>query len=265
MAIALLLYLLPWYVIFTRLSGTPFGIDFQMLSAASNSALQLRNPYTSGPGFYNPPWMLLIVAPFAILPHQLGFWTWTVTGVAAYAAAFRRMGLNWPETLMLIFSPLAIGNLMFGNYDWLILLAATLPPAWGMWFMVLKPQLGGGLAALWSLWGIQAGMRKFAVTVLPVAVAILLSYLLGYRLPASTSMTWSADAWPWGIPVGVGLMYLAIRKEDPLLALAASPFLSPYVVWHSWIAVLLPLARKRWALGAGILASWIFFWYVFAR
>jgi hypothetical protein len=58
---------------------------------------------------------------------------------------------------------------------------------------------------------------------------------------------------------------LAFRLQDPLLAIAASPFLSPYVVWHSWIAALLPLARNRWTLGAGILASWILFWWVFTR
>jgi hypothetical protein len=78
-------------------------------------------------------------------------------------------------------------------------------------------------------------------------------------------MAWSADVWPWGIPVGAILTYFAYRRNDPVLAIAAAPFVAPYVVWHSWIAVLLPLARNKWALGAGILASWVFFWWIFVR
>jgi hypothetical protein len=263
--LAFLLYLLPWYVIFGRIAGTPLGVDFGMLRSAAGSAIDLRNPYAAGPGFYNPPWMLLLMAPFALIPRQLGFALWTVIGVVCYALAFRRMGIAWPAAVILIFSPLAVGNLMFGNYDWLILLGATLPAAWGIWLAALKPQLGGVLALLWIWESARKGLRTFAIVVFPIATALLVSLLVGYRLPDSGTMAWSADLWPWGIPVGGVLAYLAFRRSDPVLALAAAPFLSPYVVWHSWIAVLLPLARNRWALAAGVLGSWVFFWWVFAR
>jgi hypothetical protein len=153
---------------------------------------------------------------------------------------------------------------MFGNYDWLILLGATLPPALGMWLAVLKPQLGVVLALLWIWQSVKKGLRSVALLVLPIAAAVLMSFALGYRLPESGNMPWSADIWPWGIPVGAVLAYFAFRRGDPVLALAAAPFLSPYVVWHSWIAVLLPLARNRWALAAGVLGSWVLFWWAFA-
>jgi hypothetical protein len=154
---------------------------------------------------------------------------------------------------------------MFGNYDWLILLGATLPPAWAIWLMALKPQLGWVLASVWIWQSAKRGLRSFAIVVLPIATAVLVSFLLGYRLPDRRTMAWSADVWPWGIPAGAVLAYFAYRRSDPVLALAAAPFLSPYVVWHSWIVVLLPLARNRWALAAGILGSWILFWWAFAR
>ena len=263
--LAFLLYLLPWYVIFGRIAGTPLGVDFGMLRSAGESALRLQNPYTAGPGFYNPPWMLLLMTPFALIPQQVGFALWTVIGIACYALAFRRMGIGWPAAVILVFSPLAVGNLMFGNYDWLVLLGATLPPAWGIWFMALKPQLGGVLALLWSWQSVKKGLRSVATVVLPIATAVLISFALGYRLPDSENMAWSADVWPWGIPVGAILAFFAYRRSDPVLALAAAPFLAPYVVWHSWIAVLLPLARNRWTLAGGILGSWILFWWAFAR
>ena len=263
--LALLLYLLPWYVIFGRIAGTPMGVDFGMLRAAAESGLNLQNPYTAGPGFYNPPWMLLFMAPFAMIPQQTGFVVWTVIGVACYALAFRRMGIDWPAAVILIFSPLAVGNLMFGNYDWLILLGATLPAVWGVWLVALKPQLAGVLVLLWMWQNAKQGLRAFAIVVLPIASVTLISILLGYRLPASGAMQWSADVWPWGLPAGAVLAYFAYRRSDPVLALAAAPFFSPYVVWHSWIVVLLPLARNRWALAAGILGSWVLFWWAFAR
>jgi hypothetical protein len=262
---AFVLYLLPWYVIFGRIAGTPLGVDFGMLRSAAESAMLLQNPYTAGPGFYNPPWMLLIMALFAMIPQHVGFALWTVIGLACYMLAFRRMGIGWPAAVTLIFSPLAVGNLMFGNYDWLILLGATLPPAWAIWLMALKPQLGWVLASVWIWQSAKRGLRSFAIVVLPIATAVLVSFLLGYRLPDRRTMAWSADVWPWGIPAGAVLAYFAYRRSDPVLALAAAPFLSPYVVWHSWIVVLLPLARNRWALAAGILGSWILFWWAFAR
>lgn len=263
--LALLLYLSPWYVIFRSLAGTPMGVDFGMLRFAADSAMHLENPYTAGPGFYNPPWMLLITAPFAIIPEQAAFVLWTALGIACYVLALRRMRIDWPAIVILIFSPLVIGNLMFGNYDWLVLLGATLPAAIGIWLVALKPQIGACLVLLWMWWAARKGLRSFMLLVLPIAAAILISFLLGYRLPDSQAMRWSADVWPWGIPVGAGLAYVAFRRSDPLFALAAAPFLSPYVVWHSWIVALLPLARNRWALAAGILGSWILFWWVFTR
>lgn len=263
--LAFLLYLSPWYLIFARLAGTPLGVDFGMLRSAAASAMDLQNPYTAGPGFYNPPWMLLLMAPFATIPQSTAFVVWTLLGLGCYALAFRRMGVAWPAVVALIFSPLAVGNLMFGNYDWLILLGATLPPVFGIWFVALKPQVGAVLALLWTWWAAKKGLRSLAILVLPVAAAIVISFLLGYRLPDSGAMRWSADIWPWGVPVGAGLAYFAFRRSDPVLALAAAPFLSPYVVWHSWIAALLPLTRNRWALAAGIIGSWVLFWWAFTR
>ena len=173
-----------------------------MLRFAAELSMQLQNPYTVVPGFYNPPWMLLLMAPFALIPLQVGFALWTVIGVACYALSFRRMGFGWPVAAILMFSPLAVGNLMFGNYDWLLLLGATLPPAFGIWFVALKPQLGAVLASLWIWQSVKTGLRTFAIVVLPIATAVLLSLVLGYRLPESGNMAWSADVWPFGIPIG---------------------------------------------------------------
>ncbi len=263
--LGLALYVLPWYLIFTRfLSISGFGTDIRLLFPAGQAVLQLQDPYRAAPAFYSPPWMLLFIAPLALLPVQVAYILWTILGIAGYLVAFRRMHMAWTVAFLLLFSPLVMGNLIFGNFDWLILLGATLPPALGIWLLALKPQLGIALAAFWAWLSLKRGWRTFVTVLGPISLASLASFLLGYHLPAASQMSWSVDVWPWGIPVGALLAYLAFRREDPVLALAASPFLTPYVVWHSWIVVLLPLARNRWALAAGILISWVYAGWVFS-
>jgi hypothetical protein len=46
------------------------------------------------------------------------------------------------------------------------------------------------------------------------------------------------------VVVGILLTVSAVRARDKYGALAAGPFLSPYVAIHSWIAVF-PLFRKK--------------------
>ncbi len=264
--LGLILYLVPWIVIFGRfLDLSAFGTDVRLLYPAGQAVLKLQDPYLAAPGFYSPPWMLLLITPLSLLPLQVGYILWTILGMAAYWLAFRRLGMDWLSSFLLLFSPLAVGNLIFGNFDWLILLGSTLPPVLGIWFLALKPQLGIVLAGLWSWLAIKRGWRALLVFGLPIAVVTLASFVLGYHLPRADQMSWSADVWPWGIPIGGLLAYFASRRQDPLLALAAAPFLSPYVVWHSWIVALLPLHRRRWTLLIGIFASWLFAWWVFSR
>ncbi len=130
------------------------------------------------------------------------------------------------------------------------MLGATLPAAWGAWLVFLKPQVSIVLMILWI-------KPKKWLVLLPVLTLGVLMLLAWYRLPNLSGVNWSASIWPYGIPIGLALAWFAWKREDVFLALAASIFLSPYVAIQSWVFVLLPLTRKKWLLGVGVLISWV--------
>jgi len=238
-------------------SLSPIGIDFgQVFYPAWRAALMGGDPYAI-PHFYNPPWLLLLY-PLAALPMR---WAWAVFLVAnpvILAIAFRRMGLDWFGVLLISFSPLALYNAYYGNIDSIVLLGATLPPQYGIWLLLLKPQMGVWLVGLWAWRAFkQDGIRGVVRLVAPVALAFVVTFLAGaYRLPDVAVMTWSADVWPFGLVAGLPLLYLAWRKNSDRIALAAAPFLSPYVAIHSWTTVLLLFAANKRRLIAAVMVSW---------
>jgi len=135
------------------------------------------------------------------------------------------------------------------DLDWLVLLGASLPAATGAWALLLKPQVSAITIALWLKQG-----RAWVLIPITVLSLLILSGL--YPLPGQP-MPWSADVWPYGLPIGLLLGYKAFRTQDPLMALAAMPFLSPYLALQSWIFALLPLTRKHPGyLLAGLVVAW---------
>ena len=70
---------------------------------------------------------------------------------------------------------------------------------------------------------------------------------------------WNASLWPWAIPIGFLLFAKSLRSLSPDGAMASSPFLSPYLAYHSWAGVLVPLLKKDFELVAVVLGMWFVF------
>jgi hypothetical protein len=227
------------------------GVDFTLLYPAGKAVWSLQNPYVAAPLFFNPPWALLILTPLSLLPIQAARWLWLVLAMVGYFIVFKRLNLSKFATIAMFLSPFVYFDLGIGNLDWLVLLGATLPPTFGSWVVFLKPQISFALIALWV-------KQKNWLAVLPV-IALGILFLVGFwNLPTTKEMLWSADIFPYGVPIGLTLIYFAFKKNDNLLALAAMPFLSPYLALQSWIFALLPLTRNKYLLSIGVVASWIF-------
>lgn len=236
----------------------PVGVDFgNTFYAVGRAIMNGQSPY-SVKTFLSPPWVLILVAPLGILPIQWAWGVFTLTGLGVYLIAFIRLRLPLIVLALFMLSPFVWFNLYYGNIDWLILLGVTLPPQWGVWLLMIKPQMSVGLIALWAfrLWraqGVKAVLRIFA---LPVAVGSL-SFLVGlWNAPDLTPREWWTSAWPVGLPVGGLLVWLAFARDEVPLALAASPFLSPYVAVHSWLVTLMPFAQRKRLLVFFILLAW---------
>jgi hypothetical protein len=226
------------------------GVDFSLLYPAGRAVWDLQNPYIAAPHFYNPPWMLVILAPLFILPIQVARWLWMAIGIVGYLVAFRRMNFDGFTIVAFFLTPFIYFDIGMGNCEWLVLLGTTMPIAWGAWVVILKPQASFVLLGLWIK------QRHWSALFPLLALGAL--YLFGlWGLPERSTMPWSADIFPYGVPVGLVLAYLAFKRDDWYLALAAAPFLSPYLALQSWIFALLPLTRNRYALAAGAAVSWI--------
>lgn len=200
--------------------------------------LQGGNPYQV-PTLYNPVWSLYPLIPFALLGEVAGGVAMFFTAFSVYVWAAFKLGGTRNSVLFFILSPLVFYNLMLGNIDWLVVLGYFIPPPFGLFFLSLKPQIGL-LPALYWAWAIykRGGLADVVKSYAPVIICLLLSFVIygnwiSGRDARLIGVDWNLSVFPYGIPAGLYLVYLAIRGKINR-AVSASPFFSPYLSAGSW-------------------------------
>lgn len=209
------------------------------------------------------PWGLLMLAPIALLPEAVGRVLMLLCGLASYAFIAHRLGARPLAIVFLLLSPLVMHMLLNGNIDWLASFGFILPPQIGLFFIAIKPQIGIAVGPFWLIeaWR-QGGWKQVVVTFAPFAVVLLLSFALFGLWPLDalrvTSDVWfNASLWPMSIPVGLALFVTAVRKREIKYAMAASPCLSPYVLFYSWTGALLAIIGSVPETIAAVIGLWI--------
>jgi hypothetical protein len=194
-------------------------------------------------GFSNPPWAVLLLLPFIIFPPLVAHGLFFVA--SALALIYLTWRLNTPLLAVVAFllSPTAIGALLVGNLDPFVYLGMLLPPVWGLFVLLIKPQIGIGVA-IYYLFEAWRQDRFFGVVriFLPVAIAFLLSALIfpvfvHILITKSGVDPWNRSMFPYGLPLALFLLWLAVRRRNPYIALAASAFLTPYLTFYSYLAI----------------------------
>jgi hypothetical protein len=216
---------------------------------AAHNVFLGKSPYEVN-GFVNVPWTVLVLLPFAVLPLPISGALFCVISIIIYCVVAFRLGADLPWLAIFLISPFVLGNLYFGNLDCLALVGLILPPPIGIFFVLIKPQIGIGIAAFWLVEAWRKGrllevLRVFA----PVGAAILISIALFGNWTSSqinvVNASWNTSWWPWSLPVGLVLLVRAVIYRKKNEAIAASPFLSPYVAYPSWVGVLLALIPRK--------------------
>jgi hypothetical protein len=107
------------------------------------------------------------------------------------------------------------------------------------------------------------GGKAVLTEFLPFIVVLLLSILVyglwfleSVRI-AKYSQSWNASLWPLSIPVGLLLLTDAVKRLDIKSACAASPCLSPYVLFHAWSGALSALAGNTLYMFVTVVGLWI--------
>ncbi|MDR3576918.1 MAG: hypothetical protein P4L50_23880 [Anaerolineaceae bacterium] len=246
-------------------SGFTIGFDWQVTFRPSVLMMFAgKNPYDI-PIYriLNPPWVLLALAPLALLPLQMGTAVLFVLGLFIFGyAAIRFKASPWIVAAFVL-SPQVIGNSVHGNVDWMVALGATLPPQIGLFFVLTKPQMGACIALFWlvEIWR-SKGLRQVVRVFAPVTIALLLSFALyGFWPLKIVSMvqvnSTNVSLFPQSLPIGIALLARALswRKQSP--AVMASPFLSPYMQWNSWSIALFGLVNSPYLFWATWATLWV--------
>jgi hypothetical protein len=148
-----------------------------------------------------------------------------------------------------LISPPVIHSLYYAILDWLPLIGFTFPPAIGLFFVMVKPQMGSIVALFWLVesWR-SGGLWKVVRVFAHFGVVLFISFLLYgfwpmyFREIQEFSQGWNASLWPGSIPIGIVFAMTSLRCREIRFAMAASPLLSPYVLLHAWFGALASLA-----------------------
>ena len=197
------------------------------------------HPYQTK-SFFNPPWFALPLSLFGWLPRPLSqaINAYLNLSVAALVVV-RNKGRGVSILLALTSFPFA-SLLLNGNVEWIPMTAFLLPHRWGLPLLITKPQSGIMVAVIWFK---QAGNKlRFLTPLIAVATASLVIWI-GWPAHSLSNIIQSSPTplqgpsnvspWPWFFPLGIFLLYIAWKRTDELLAVAATLCLSPYFVIHS--------------------------------
>lgn len=236
--------------------------DFDYFYSAGLAFRLGQNPY-SVHGFYSPLMILVYFAPLSVLPIDLAFRLNAFICLSAFIVAFWKISKGDTATfILLMITPFPYLTAYYGNIEWLIILTLVLDPSFGVLAAMLKPQLGFVIAAvlLLDLWRVRR-LRAVLLAIVIIGVYVA-SYAAGMRWENLTQTVWNISPWPYAIPIGLVLAAYAIIKRSRFSALAATPFLSPYLGSpSSWVGLLPLLSKKRGLLIMAVIASWLLMFY----
>lgn len=244
----------------------PVGIDWiKHILPALEIFLQGGNPYVGmGPDTYQAPfpfWTFIILSPLAYLPYWVGRTLLFVISFAAFGYTAYRMKVKHWQVILFMTSAAVIGCLNNGNIDWLVTLGLWMPPWLGLFFVLMKPQVGAGIALFWVfIYWRELGWKAVLKMLAPVSVAYAVSFLLyGLWMFQNFDYSYNNESWdtfPWTIPLGFFLLYYSTRHYDRSLPALGTALLAPYISQFSYSMPMLQLMRRPYLFTL----SWILLW-----
>jgi hypothetical protein len=240
------------------------GIDWrETYYPAARAVLEGKNPYQAAPTFRNVPWTLIPLLPLAFFSERVSGVLYFIISLALYAlTAIKLKASRMALIVFLLSSPVVYGMRML-NVDAMVLMGFILPPQIGLFFVLIKPQIGIAMVPFWMFEAWREGGWKSLLRVFtPAMLAIIVSFVIfgSSSIGRSNDLlqsAWNASLWPWAFPIGFTLTILSLRNRRADQAMAASPFLSPYLAYHSWVSVLAGLMQHDLELMLTVIGMWL--------
>ena len=200
-------------------------------------------------GYICAPWGVIPLLPFVIFPPETAHGLFFVASALLFILIAWRMKAPPLATAAFLLSPTGVGALLVGNIDPVVMAGILLPPVWGLLVLLIKPQVGFGVAVYYLVESYRKGkIRELFRVFSPVAAAYLLALVFFpiwfQRMLNNPSNIWNRSLFPYAIPVGLFFLWVAIRKRNPYYALAAAPFLAPYLSFYTYSVVQIGLLNE---------------------
>ena len=219
--------------------------------------------------YFNPPWLLPLLAPFGLLPVTWGAWAinaFSILGVFAFCAKHKKPWL----TLPVVMSYPMIDQYYHGSVDGFVIWGLVLGGPVGLFLLSTKPQVAGLVGLLWAIEAYrEGGWKSVARLLAPTAILAVVSTLL-YPQWITTALSArgfpgaaSANLFPWLAPLGLVLAVQAVRRRREDWAILATNLLSPYLRAHSWTAAMVTVSvRYPWFAWVLSPLSWLLLVYL---
>jgi len=204
----------------------PLGLDWLGYRAGFERLLATGTPYApfelAGPftpmhlDFIHPPNFLVLVAPFAVLPHPLDFVAWDAVPIAIFCFLLRGLPWwAWPAVAVLSTTNSLQYPILNGNSS-LFLVAVFglgIRLGWPVGLLAMKPTL-----APLAIVGLRRPIPTFIIAVVPIVLTLPL-------FPAYLTVLRNME----GIPLSYSI------ENYSLIALAILPWLAPRLPgWGPW-------------------------------
>jgi hypothetical protein len=142
-------------VVFAFIAKVPGGVDwYESFRPAMKNLMSGRSPYTGTSGLHinaTAPWGLLVLSPLSVLSPESGRNMFFVISFIGFGIALYRLKASPITMALFLVSPPVVHSLLNANIDWLPILGFTLKPSYGIFLLLLKPQMGSVVIVVWVI------------------------------------------------------------------------------------------------------------------
>lgn len=262
-AIAVVMSLFWWQVALALRGNEQFLVWDDQKVTFLRGLSYIDSPYTI-PGFVNPPWTLIILAPLNVIGFDIAILLQIIMYFVLLALLLRKFGGGVLAAIVVFTSPLAPDAVINLNIDWIVIVGLLIPQAWSAPLLLAKPQNALGY--------IMSFKRQiFAWWIIGALITTLISLLVwGWWVPdwltqlEVSPVTWTINLAPRALmgdtPAQIAGFLLAIyafRRRDPVLGIFSGLFFVPYIASYSMLMPFALLAtRSRIAAVTGSVSTW---------
>ncbi len=209
----------------------------------------LGHPLYESNMYVYAPWGIIPLIPFALLPplaaHGLYF------AACLYTLVYIAWRLHASPLAIAAFmlSPTAIGALLVGNLDPVVISGMLFPPMIGLLILMIKPQIGAGVGLYYLIEFVRTkrwleGLKTFSPVAAGYALALVFVPIWYVRVINTPANVWNRTLFPYGVPLALFFLWLALRHRNPYFALASTAFFVPYLTFYTYIIVQIGLLHE---------------------